>query len=72
MLRPCFSPPELSLLKVAHNHRGKQLIHTLFIRHLRVSPAPYKEQEVQEFEDGLFEEEFHLLVGAFNIFVDFF
>jgi hypothetical protein len=37
-----------------------------------VSPAPYKQKEVQKFENRLCEEEFHLLVGAFNILVDFF
>jgi hypothetical protein len=40
MLRLFFLFSEFSLLEVTNNNRGQQFIHTLFIRHLRVSSAP--------------------------------
>jgi hypothetical protein len=72
MLRLIFFSPELRLLKVAHNNRGKELIHALLVRDFMISPAPYKQKKVQKFENGFFEEEFHLLVGSFDVLVDFF
>jgi hypothetical protein len=72
MLRPAFFSSELRLFKVADNDGCKELIHALLVRDFMISPAPYKQKKVQKFENGFFEEEFHLLVGAFNIFVDFF
>lgn len=71
MLRLFFFCPELSLLEVTYNNRGKQLVHTLLVRDLRVSPAPDKQQEIEKLNDGLFLEEFHLLVGSLNILVNF-
>jgi hypothetical protein len=72
MLRPAFFSPELRLLKVAHDDGCKELIHALLVRDFMISPAPYKQKEVQKFENGFFEEEFHLLIGSFDVLVDFF
>ena len=62
---------ELSLLEVADNHTRQEFIHPLFIRNIRISPAPNEQQQIEQFRDGLILEEVHLLVSPFYVFVDF-
>lgn len=61
---------KLSLFEVTNNHRRQQFIHPLFVRYLRISPTPNKQDKIEQFKNCLILKELHLLIRPFDILVN--